>query len=195
MPNHWSQDTYIRAYRFAAEAHNGQLVPGTTLPYIMHVSLVAMEITAALSVEPFKNPDLAIQVALLHDTLEDTDVTYGEVESQFGTDVADGVMALTIDETIRPDLDKFERRWLQLEDYIRRIKQQPQEIWMVKMADRITNLQPPPEHWDNKMIERYREGAEVIYKELVPASAFLGERLRVKIDGYPDGKPPDKIWR
>ena len=71
-----------------------------------------------------------------------------------------------------------------LEDYLIRIKQQPREIWMVKMADRITNLQPPPEHWDDRMIERYRKGAELIYKELWPASAFLMERLRVKIDGY-----------
>ena len=187
MPDHWSQDTYIKAYKFAAEAHNGQLVPGTTLPYLMHISMVAMEITAALAVEQVDNPDLAIQCALLHDTIEDTDVTYDDVVKQFGTDVADGVMALTIDETIGPDLGKFERRWMQLEDYLRRIKQQPREIWMVKMADRITNLQPPPEHWDDRMIERYREGAELIYKELVPASEYLGERLRVKIGGYGDG--------
>ncbi len=188
MPNHWSQDTYIKAYRFAAEAHNGQLVPGTTLPYIMHVSIVAMEITAALSVEQVRNPDLAVQCALLHDIIEDTEVTYDDVKARFGTDVADGVMALTIDESIGPDLGRFERRWMQLEDYIIRIKQQPREIWMVKMADRITNLQPPPEHWDDTMIERYRKGAEVIYRELGVASAFLGERLRVKIDGYADGK-------
>ena len=187
MGNHWSQDTYIKAYRFAAEAHNGQLVPGTDLPYIVHISLVAMEITAALAVEQVDNPDLAVQVALLHDTIEDTDVTYDDVKEQFGTDVADGVMALTIDETIGPDLGKFERRWMQLEDYLSRIKQQPREIWMVKMADRITNLQPPPEHWDDRMIERYRDGAKLIYKELAPASEFLGERLRVKIDGYGGG--------
>jgi len=146
-----------------------------------------MEITSALSVEQVDNPDLAIQCALLHDTIEDTDVLYEELEDLFGTDVADGVMALAIDETIGPDLGKFERRWLQLEDYLRRIKQQPREIWMVKMADRITNLQPPPEHWDYRMIERYRKGAELIYKELGVASAYLGERLRVKIDGYPEG--------
>lgn len=187
MTNHWSQDTYIKAYRFAAEAHNDQLVPGTTFPYIMHVSLVAMEILAVLSVEQVNNPDLAVQCALLHDTIEDTDVAYDDVKELFGTDVADGVMALTIDETIGPGLGKFERRWLQLEDYLRRIKKQPQEIWMVKMADRITNLQPPPEHWYDKMIERYREGSEVIYKELAPASAFLGERLRVKIENYNQG--------
>ncbi len=58
-----------------------------------------MEITAALSVEPVDNPNLAVQCALLHDTIEDTDVTYDQVKDQFGTDGADGVMALTIDET------------------------------------------------------------------------------------------------
>ncbi|MBT8349842.1 MAG: HD domain-containing protein [Deltaproteobacteria bacterium] len=187
MPNHWSQDKYIKAYWFAARVHNGQLVPGTNLPYIMHISFVAMEIIAALSLEMIDYPDLAVQCSLLHDTIEDTDVTYDNVKARFGTNVADGVMALTIDETIGPDLGKFERRWMQLEDYLSRIKQQPQEIWMVKLADRITNLQPPPDHWDDRMIERYRKGAELIHRELAPASRYLGERLRVKIDNYNQG--------
>lgn len=187
MSSSWSQDKYIKAYWFAAEAHNGQLLPGTHLPYIVHVSLVAMEVTAALVVEQVDNPDLAVQCALLHDTIEDTDVTYDDIKEQFGTDVADGVMALTIDETIEPDLGKFQIRWMQLEDYISRIKQQPREIWMVKMADRITNLQPPPNHWDDRMIEQYRKGAKLIYRELAEASGFLGERLRGKIDRYADG--------
>lgn len=187
MVSHWSQDIYIRAYRFAANAHNGQLVPGTTLPYIMHISFVAMEISAALSVEQVGNPDLAVQCAVLHDTIEDTVVTYDDIKARFGTEVADGVMALTIDESIEPDLGRFERRWLQLEDYLSRIKQQPREIWMVKLADRITNLQPPPAHWDDRMIERYRQGAILIHKELGEASGFLEERLRVKIDNYNQG--------
>jgi hypothetical protein len=37
------------------------------------------------------------------------------------------------------------------------------------------------------MIERYKKGAELIYRELASASEFLGKRLRVKIDGYGDG--------
>lgn len=184
MQNHWSQEIYIKAYRFAANAHNGQLVPGTTLPYLVHISLVAMEVTAALSVEKVDKPDLAVQCALLHDTIEDTDVTYADIEKHFGSDVADGVMALTIDETVGSNLGKFERRWMQLEDYVERIKQQPPEIWMVKLADRITNLQPPPGHWNDRMIERYRKGSDHIYKELGPASELLRERLRVKIGMY-----------
>ena len=44
MPSAWSQDLYIEAYRFAAQAHwkNQQLVPGTSIPF----SFVAMEVIA-----------------------------------------------------------------------------------------------------------------------------------------------------
>lgn len=188
MPNQWSQDTYIRAYRFAAQAHNGQLVPGTELPYIMHLSFVAMEVIAALAVEQVDNPDLAVQCALLHDTIEDTDVVYDDVQASFGTDVADGVLALSQGATIAANEDKFKRKWLQLEDSLQRIKQQPKEIWVVKLADRITNMQPPPGHWNDEMIERYKKGAELIHWELAFASEYLEDRLRVKIEGYPEGQ-------
>jgi len=39
----WNQDKVIQAYRFAAEALNHKKVPGTDLPYIVHVNLVSME--------------------------------------------------------------------------------------------------------------------------------------------------------
>jgi (p)ppGpp synthase/HD superfamily hydrolase len=72
MNLNWSQETYAKAYRFAAEAHNGQLFPGTELPYIMHVSFVSMEVIAALAQEPELDGNLAVQCALLHDVIEDT---------------------------------------------------------------------------------------------------------------------------
>ena len=56
------------------------------------------------------NPDLAVQCALLHDTIEDTDVTYDDVKRQFGTDVADGVMALSQDTTIATSESKLKRK-------------------------------------------------------------------------------------
>ena len=56
MASEWSQDIYINAYRFAAEAHwnrkKKQVVPGTDIPYLMHFSLVAMEVIAALEKNP-----------------------------------------------------------------------------------------------------------------------------------------------
>ena len=72
----WSQASYLKAYRFAAEAHKGQLFPGTDLPYLMHISFVSMEIIAGLGAEKNHDGDLAIQCALLHDVIEDTDVTF-----------------------------------------------------------------------------------------------------------------------
>ena len=38
--------------------------------------MVSMEVMAALDEEPKADGDLAVQCALLHDTLEDTDITY-----------------------------------------------------------------------------------------------------------------------
>src|SRR5262245_25271580 len=75
----WSQDRYIQAYRFAANAHQGQLVPGTEIAYIMHLSIVSMEVIAALRQEPGSEEDLAVQCALLHDVIEDTEVSYAQV--------------------------------------------------------------------------------------------------------------------
>ena len=64
MPSDWTPDIYIKAYRFAAIAHNGQLVPGTELPYIMHLSFVAMEVIATLNREKGFDGNLAVQCAL-----------------------------------------------------------------------------------------------------------------------------------
>ena len=185
MPSPWSQDIYIKAYRFAAEAHNGQLFPGTELPYIMHTTFVAMEVIAALEIDNGLIGDLAVQCALLHDTLEDTGTTYAQLVEQFGIAVADGVHALTKDESIGADLPKQQRKKRQMADSLERVRQQPKEIWMVKMADRITNLQPPPHYWTQEKISTYRNEAAEIYNGLKVSSLYLANRLKMKIEKYP----------
>ena len=176
MTSNWNPELYIKACRFAAIAHRGQIVPGSDLPYLMHLNFVTMEIIAALSTESGHDGDLAVQCALLHDTIEDTDTTYGQIRSIFGVRVADGVQALSKN----PDLEKSQ----QLGDSLDRIKQQPIEIWMVKLADRITNLQPPPSHWQTEKILRYQAEAVEIHAHLQPASAYLALRLTEKIHNY-----------
>ena len=174
--NTWSQDLYVKAYGFAAHAHRGQTVPGTEWPYVMHLSLVSMEIIAALNVEKGHDEDFAIQCALLHDVIEDTEITYHQVQRAFGSAIADGVLALSKDRTIA--------KHLQMADSLSRIRQQPQEVWMVKLADRITNLQPPPAHWTQAQIVRYREEAIEIHRALGVASPLLSARLLKKIEEY-----------
>lgn len=176
MKTFWNQDVYIKAYRYAALAHQGQQVPGTPFPYLAHVSLVSMEVIAALGIEEFNDGDLAIQCALLHDVIEDTDITYEEIEKEFGKEVADGVLALTKDENLPKERQMF--------DSLERIQQQPDEIWAVKLADRITNLQPPPASWSAEKKEAYKLQAIEIYEALKEASPFLAERLQHKIENY-----------
>ncbi|AFY94583.1 HD domain-containing protein [Chamaesiphon minutus] len=177
MASDWNRDLYIKACRFAAQAHLGQLIPSSDLPYLLHLNLVSMEIIAALGVEAGHDGDLAVQCALLHDTIEDTDTSYDTIATIFGTRVAEGVAALSKN----PELDKSQ----QLLDSLHRIERQPREIWMVKLADRITNLQPPPIHWDVAKIRRYREEAIEIHTHLQSASPFLASRLAQKIEQYP----------
>ena len=185
MNSPWSQETYLKAYLFAARAHAGQTVPGTALPYIIHPALVAMEVLAALAVEPHRDGDLAVRCALLHDTIEDTPVTVKELAAAFGPAVAQGVLALTRDNTIGTEpAGKEAIKRLQMADSLDRIQNQPREVAMVKMADRITNLQPPPPDWDTEKIETYHREAGLILQTLKDASGFLARRLEEKIAGY-----------
>jgi len=170
------QTLYQNALRFAAEKHKEQKIPGTDLPYVVHQSNVVMEIfIAAMNTEGFNLP-LAAQVALLHDTVEDTDAPYDELLNQFGQDVADGVLALTKEHTLPKES--------QMPDSLERIKKQPKEVWAVKLADRITNLQPPPAHWSGEKRIRYQNEAKTIYRELKDGNQYLADRLLHKIYEY-----------
>ena len=153
-----------------------QNVPGTDLPYIVHLSNVAMEIfIAALNTENF-NLHLAVQTALLHDTIEDTLATYDEIKERFGLEIADAVLALTKNEKIPK-----ERRMI---DSLTRIKLLPKEVWAVKLADRITNLQPPPTNWNKKKRIKYHKEARLILNELKYGNGYLSKRLQDKLEEY-----------
>lgn len=181
MISNWSQDIFVKAWDFATLAHHGQTyggpVEGQKFDYINHIGSVAMELIWALNNTPEANANLAIQCALLHDTIEDTQVTYEEVSSIFGKDVADGVRALTKNESLST---KHE----QMLDSLKRIKMQPVEVWMVKLADRITNLSAPPFYWPKEKKINYREEALLIHKELHMANSLLSERLISRINSY-----------
>jgi guanosine-3',5'-bis(diphosphate) 3'-pyrophosphohydrolase len=172
----WSQEKYIKAYRFAAEAHHEQPFPGSKLPYLLHVGLVTMEIIASLAYSEGLDEDLAIQCALLHDVIEDTEITFSDVKEEFGKSVANGVLALTKNSEITKEL--------QMKDSLLRTKEQPKEVWMVKLADRITNLAKPPKEWEQEKIIKYSEQAIEINNSLGSASEYLRNRLSKKIYEY-----------
>jgi guanosine-3',5'-bis(diphosphate) 3'-pyrophosphohydrolase len=80
-----------RAYRIAERAHEGQ-TRASGEPYISHCLAVA-SILAELHVPPS-----VVAAGLLHDTVEDTDITLDDLERDFGPEIAklvDGVTKLT----------------------------------------------------------------------------------------------------
>ncbi|MDB4953490.1 MAG: hypothetical protein JWO36_1059 [Myxococcales bacterium] len=172
----FSVDLYTAALRFAATQHDDQKFPGTDLPYLVHVVTVASEVIAALQAAQLADPDLAVQCALLHDTIEDTGATAGDLAARFGRAVSDGVRALSKD----PRVAKPE----QMADSLTRIKLQPREIWIVKLADRTTNMAEPPAHWALEKRRAYREEAIVIADALGSSCAALDARLRARIAAY-----------
>jgi (p)ppGpp synthase/HD superfamily hydrolase len=160
------QTLYQETIKYATAKHleKEQKVPGTDLPYVVHLSNVTMEvIVAAFNTEKF-DLGFAIQVALLHDTIEDTSADFGELEGRFGVKIAEAVSALTKNK----DLPKEQ----QMMDCLVRIKKLQPEVSAIKLADRITNLQQPPVHWDREKRIKYQKEALVILSELKDGAVF-----------------------
>ena len=169
------QTIYQETIAFAALKHGNQKMP-TGLPYVVHLSNVAMEVFMAHKEEPNFNIDLAIQLALLHDVLEDTPLSFKELEDTFGNIVATGVLALTKNAS----LDKKD----QMQDSLDRIVQQGTEVAIVKLCDRITNLQKPPIKWNNAKIKKYHLQALKIAERLQGKNEYLDKRIQEMILNY-----------
>ena len=150
-----------RAYVFSVQKHGSQKRASGD-PYFSHPIEVAGILT------DFNLDDQTIVTALLHDTIEDTLVTYDEIESAFGKDVArmvDGVTklskieAMSENERAAENLRKF---LLAMSDDIR--------VLLVKLADRLHNMRTL--HFIKNEGKRRR-----IAKETMDIYAPLAERI------------------
>ncbi len=117
-----------RAYRFADEAHLGQL-RNSGEPYITHPIAVA-----AISAPNWKLDAQALMAALLHDVIEDCGVTKPELIERFGAPVAELVDGLT-------KLDKLEfhtREENQAESFRKMLLAMARDVRviLIKLADR-----------------------------------------------------------
>ncbi len=120
-----------RAYRFAGQAHEGQ-VRKSGDPYFVHPSSVARVIT------DLRLDAASVCAGLLHDVVEDTPHALGELERDFGAEVAlivDGVTKLSkIDFTSRQDreAENFRKMLVAMARDIR--------VLLVKLCDRVDNM-------------------------------------------------------
>ncbi|MCP4971871.1 MAG: bifunctional (p)ppGpp synthetase/guanosine-3',5'-bis(diphosphate) 3'-pyrophosphohydrolase [Arcobacter sp.] len=174
----FSQEKYLKALNFAANAHGEQKTP-KGLPYITHLASVSMEVIHACeeSKMELEKADKAITCSLLHDIIEDTSFSYDDIFNEFSLEIAEGVEALTKDKNL-------ESKQAQMQNSIEKLLEQPYEIQMIKLADRITNLTKPPENWDGQKIFNYLNEAKFILSCLKNSNAYLSKRLEDKINEY-----------
>jgi guanosine-3',5'-bis(diphosphate) 3'-pyrophosphohydrolase len=137
----------LRAVAFAAEKHRHQRrKDANASPYINHLIAAA----SVLAEEGNVTDEDLLVAAILHDSVEDTETSFAEIEEHFGQAVADIVREVTDDKT----LAKEERKRLQEENSPNASLQAKQ----LKIADKICNVRDimhnPPANWPT---ERKRE--------------------------------------
>ncbi len=116
-----------RAIEFATKAHAGQFRKGTMRPYIVHPVEVG-DIVASMTTD-----EEVISAAVLHDTIEDCmGVTEELLAREFTPRVARMVAQESEDKT---------KSWTdRKETTIRHIKDAPQEVQMIGLADKLSNM-------------------------------------------------------
>ncbi len=125
------EDAINRAYVFAMKAHGSQ-VRASGDPYFSHPIEVAGILTN------YKVDTATIVTALLHDTIEDTEASYADIERMFGEETArlvDGVTKLTRINFVSDkakQAENFRKFLLAMSEDIR--------VLLVKLADRLHNM-------------------------------------------------------
>jgi guanosine-3',5'-bis(diphosphate) 3'-pyrophosphohydrolase len=165
--------TLIKAVAFAAEKHRKQRRKDhDASPYINHPIALA----DVLANEGGVDDAAVLCAAVLHDTIEDTETTAGELEALFGGKVASIVLEVTDDKS----LDKHLRKQRQI-DHAPHISR---EAKLVKLADKICNLRDilaaPPADWSAERKQTYFDWAAQVVagvRGVHPALEAVFDRL------------------
>ena len=152
-----NSESLNKAYNFALDAHQDQKRE-EGVPYIIHPVAVANILTE------LKLDSATITTGLLHDTIEDTNVTYSTVKKEFGEEVAnlvDGVTKLSALEDKASENSKaenFRKLILATSKDIR--------VLLVKLADRLHNMRTIHFVKDKEKIIRKAKETMEIYAPL-----------------------------
>jgi (p)ppGpp synthase/HD superfamily hydrolase len=123
-----------RALRIAAIAHRDQVRKGGNVPYFAHSAAVALILARFGFVD---EPLLA--AALLHDVVEDTDVTLDRLAAQFPAEVIEAVAALS--ET-KNDSEGQLRPWEDRKaEHLQHIAAAPWNARAIALADKLHNME------------------------------------------------------
>ena len=122
-----------KAFEMASEAHDGQRRKSGE-PYIFHPLAVAKIVAQDVGLGA-----ISIASALLHDTVEDTELTHDDIYKEFGEKISRIVRGLTKIKRLKHDKDvslqaeNFRKMILTLNEDVR--------VILIKIADRLHNMQ------------------------------------------------------
>ena len=148
-----NQNTLNKAFKFAIDAHKNQK-RDEGVPYIIHPVAVAKILT------DLRLDSATITTGLLHDTIEDTKVTYETVKKEFGEEVANLVEGVTklsaLEDKASGDskAENFRKLIIATSKDIR--------VLLVKLADRLHNMRTIKFVKDkDKMVRKAKETMEI----------------------------------
>ncbi|MFH1129406.1 MAG: HD domain-containing protein [Patescibacteria group bacterium] len=116
-----------KATRIAVIAHVNQKRKNDGSPYVVHPFIVAMKLVK------YNFSDAVIAAALVHDVLEDTDVTEQELRDKLGNEVVDMVKMVTNDDTLSWRDKKIK--------YVETVRNGSDEAKAISIADKIHNME------------------------------------------------------
>ena len=152
-----NHNTLNKAFKFAIDAHKNQK-RDEGVPYIIHPVAVAKILT------DLKLDSATITTGLLHDTIEDTKVTYEKVKNEFGEEVANLVEGVTkisaLEDKASTDskAENFRKLIIATSKDIR--------VLLVKLADRLHNMRTIKFVKDKSKIVRKAKETMEIYAPL-----------------------------
>ncbi|MGB8951895.1 MAG: bifunctional (p)ppGpp synthetase/guanosine-3',5'-bis(diphosphate) 3'-pyrophosphohydrolase [Candidatus Aminicenantales bacterium] len=161
-----------KAYVFSARAHKGQ-IRRSGEPYLSH----PLEVTKMLA--DLNMDKTALVAGLLHDVLEDTDVTASELKDEFGKDIAalvEGVTKISRVQAVSPEVRRAEtirKIILAMTDDLR--------VIFIKLADRLHNLKTLKFLSEEKQMQIARETLEIY----APIANRLGMgRIKAELEDF-----------
>ncbi len=178
---------FEQACIFAAVAHRGATRKGGRIPYLVH------PVEAAGIVAEMTDDEDLIAAAVLHDILEDTDVTYEELEQFFGSRIAGYVYGESEDK--RRDLPP-ESTWMlrkqETVDFLR--EKADRNARMLALADKLSNIRAIARDIDkvgDQIWERFNQKDKNKHGWMYRQTA---EALR-ELEDFPAWKEYDRLVR
>ncbi|MFA6408218.1 MAG: HD domain-containing protein [Candidatus Paceibacterota bacterium] len=116
-----------RAIAFAVRAHEGQMRKEAPTPYIVH------PVRVAILLARYGFSDEVVAAGLVHDVVEDTNISLEDIRRELGGAVAELVAPVTHDDTLS---------WIEKKKaYIESVREANDEVKAIATADKIANAE------------------------------------------------------